>query len=47
LNHSGGTPITSLHYFSHLFEEAQQAGISREYRQYIAAKVQKLEQQWT
>ena len=43
-NH-GGTPITSLHYFTALFEEVRQ-NIPDGYWAYVAYNVQKLEQRW-
>jgi hypothetical protein len=46
LNHQGGTPITSLHYFALLFEEVERLEISEDYWRYIALKVEKLERQW-
>lgn len=46
LNHQGGTPITSLHYFVLLFEEVERLEISEDYWRYIALKVEKLERQW-
>jgi len=46
LNHQGGTPITSLHYFSLLFEEVERLEISEDYWRYIALKLEKLERQW-
>jgi hypothetical protein len=41
-----GTPISSLHYFHHLFEEVRQE-ISTQYWQYVAKKVKAFEQEWT
>ena len=46
LNHQGGTPITSLHYFTLLFEELERLDISEDYWRYVALKVEKLERQW-
>jgi len=46
LNHQGGTPITTLHYFVALFEEVERLSISENYWRYVALKVEKLEQQW-
>lgn len=43
--HGRGTPITTLHYFTHLFAEAQQE-VSAQYWTYIARKVTTFEQQW-
>ena len=41
-----GTPISSLHYFTSLFEEVQQE-ISSQYWTYVAHKVNTFEQKWT
>ena len=41
-----GTPISSLHYFHHLFEEVRQE-ISTQYWQYVAKKVKAFEHEWT
>ncbi len=43
LNNSGGTPITTLHYFTPLFAEVRQQ-VSEQYWQYVAQKVRTLEQ---
>jgi hypothetical protein len=40
-----GTPISSLHYFTNLFEEVQQE-ISTSYWTYVANKVNTFEQKW-
>lgn len=40
-----GTPISSLHYFTHLFEEVQQEP-STQYWTYVAHKVKAFEQTW-
>jgi len=45
LQNAGGTPISSLHYFTNLFEEVQQE-LSSQYWTYIAQKVKTLEQTW-
>ena len=45
LQNAGGTPISSLHYFTNLFEEVQQE-VSSQYWTYIAQKVKTLEQTW-
>ena len=45
LQNGRGTPISSLHYFTHLFEEVQQE-ISSQYWTYIAYKVKTFEQTW-
>jgi hypothetical protein len=44
--HGRGTPISSLHYFHHLFVEVRQE-ISTQYWQYVAKKVKAFEQEWT
>lgn len=46
INHGTGTPITTLHYFTALFEEVNQLEISTQYWAYVAHKVQVLEQRW-
>jgi len=43
LQNAGGTPISSLHYFTNLFEEVQQE-VSSQYWTYIAQKVKTFEQ---
>jgi hypothetical protein len=45
LNHGGGTPITTLHYFTSLFEEVRQE-VSEQYWHYVAFKVRTLEQRF-
>jgi hypothetical protein len=45
LQNPGGTPISSLHYFTNLFEEVQQE-LSTQYWTYIAQKVKTFEQTW-
>ena len=45
LQNAGGTPISSLHYFTNLFEEVQQE-VSSHYWAYIAQKVRTFEQTW-
>jgi hypothetical protein len=45
LNNGGGTPITSLHYFRNLLNEAGQK-ISPDYWSYVAHKIQVLERRW-
>lgn len=46
LNHQGGDPITSLHYFALLFEEVERLDISPDYWRYVVLRVGKLEQRW-
>jgi hypothetical protein len=45
LQNGSGTPISSLHYFAHLFEEVRQQ-ISSQYWTYVAHKVNTFEQTW-
>ena len=45
LQNAGGTPISSLHYFTNLFEEVQQE-VSSQYWTYIAQKVTTFERTW-
>jgi hypothetical protein len=45
INNGGGTPITSLHYFRSLFNEAGQ-NTSPDYWKYIVRKIQTFEQRW-
>jgi hypothetical protein len=45
LQNAGGAPISSLHYFTNLFEEVQQE-LSSQYWTYIAQKVKTIEQTW-
>lgn len=46
LNHGHGTPITTLHYFTDLFEEVNQLEISSQYWEYVSFKLRDLEQRW-
>jgi|SRR6516164_7184323 hypothetical protein len=46
LQNGRGTAISSLHYFTNLFEEVQQE-ISTQYWTYVAHKVNTFEQKWT
>lgn len=45
VQNAGGTPISSLHYFTNLFQEVQQE-VSSQYWTYIAQKVKTFEQTW-
>ena len=45
LNRGGGTPITTLHYFTGLFAEVRQE-VSEQYWHYVAFKVRTLEQRF-
>ena len=44
-NNGGGTPITSLHYFRNLLNEAGK-NISPDYWSYVADKIRRFEQHW-
>jgi hypothetical protein len=44
-NNGGGTPITSLHYFRNLLNEAGR-NISPDYWSYVAHKIRRFEQHW-
>jgi hypothetical protein len=46
LQNGHGTPISSLHYFTNLFEEVGQE-ISTQYWTYVAHKVKTFEQTWS
>jgi hypothetical protein len=46
LQHGPGTPISSLHYFTDLFEEVRRQETSPGYWTYIANKVKTFEQTW-
>ena len=46
INHEGGTPITTLHYFRQLVEEVGQIQISTDYWRYVAFKVADFERRW-
>ena len=46
INHQGGTPITSLHYFTILFSGVRELSVSPEYWRYVAVKVEQFEKQW-
>jgi len=46
LHHGNGTPITTLHYFTALFEEVDRLEISAPYWHYVAQKMTALEQRW-
>jgi hypothetical protein len=43
INNGGGTPITTLHYFTALFAEVRQE-VSHQYWRYIVYKLRTLEQ---
>jgi hypothetical protein len=45
VNNGGGTPITSLHYFRNLLNEAGK-NISPDYWSYVAHKITRFEQHW-
>jgi hypothetical protein len=46
VNHGGGPPITTLHYFSNLIEEVSQTPISPGYWNYLAHRVKDCELRW-
>jgi len=46
VNHSGGPPITTLHYFSNLIEEVSQTPIPPGYWDYLAHRVKDFELRW-
>jgi hypothetical protein len=46
LNHNGGTPITTLHYFTGLLDEVERLEISPAYWRYVALQVKRLEKRW-
>jgi hypothetical protein len=46
INHLGGTPITSLYYFTSLLEQVRRPGTSEEYWGYVAAKLDRVEREW-
>jgi|SRR5215472_198817 len=46
INHLGGTPITSLHYFANLLEQVRRGQTSEEYWSYVAAKLDRVERDW-
>jgi hypothetical protein len=46
INHGGGTPITTLHYFRQLVDEVGQIQISPDYWKYVAYKVADFERRW-
>jgi hypothetical protein len=46
LNHQGGSPVTSLQYFSGIVEETAAMELDLNYWRYLAARVKKMEAQW-
>ena len=46
VNHSGGAPITALHYFTRLVEEVGQIQASSDYWKYLAFRVPDFERRW-
>jgi hypothetical protein len=46
LNHTGGTPITTLHYYSQLLEEVAQSEVSVGYWQYLSRRIKDFELRW-
>jgi len=45
-NHNGGSPITSLEYFTGIVEEVCKLEMSLDYWRYLAARTRKMESQW-
>lgn len=45
-NHNGGSPVTSLHYFSGIVEEVAAMELNLNYWRYLAARVKKMDAQW-
>ena len=45
-NHNGGSPITSLEYFTGIVEEVSKLEMSLDYWRYLAARTRKMESQW-
>jgi len=46
LNNTGGTPITTLHYFAQLVAEVEHTQVSDSYWTYLAYKLRDFERQW-
>jgi hypothetical protein len=46
INHQGGTPITSLHYFSELIDEAASPEIPAGYWGYLEYRIKDFERRW-
>lgn len=46
VNHNGGTPITTLHYFSQLIEEVTRMDASPDYWKYLAHRITDFEGRW-
>lgn len=46
LNHNGGTPITTLHYFSSLIDEVDRIDNSPDYWRYLAHRIEDVELRW-
>jgi len=45
-NNQGGTPVTSLHYFSGLVKETAAMELNLNYWRYLSARVKKMDAQW-
>ena len=46
INNGAGTPITTLHYFKELIEEARRTEVSAMYWQYLRHRLPALELRW-
>jgi hypothetical protein len=46
INHQGGTPITTLHYFSELIDEVSRPGIPAGYWGYLEYRIKDFERRW-
>jgi hypothetical protein len=45
-NNQGGTPVTSLHYFSGIVQETAAMELNLNYWRYLSARVKKMDAQW-
>jgi hypothetical protein len=45
-NNQGGTPVTSLHYFSGIVKETEAMELNLNYWRYLSARVKKMDAQW-
>jgi hypothetical protein len=45
-NNEGGTPVTSLHYFSGIVQEAAARELNLNYWRYLSARVKKMDARW-
>jgi hypothetical protein len=46
INHEGGTPITTLHYFSELLNEVSRSDIPADYWSYLEYRIGNFERRW-